>query len=137
MIKRIFLATSLALLAHTSSAAVVMIGHPATADQLTKKQAQAIYLAKSKKLPGGMSVTVNELAAGDPIRTEFHDKVTGKSDAQLKSYWSRLVFTGKAAAPSEHSSAVAMKAAVAAKPGAVGYIDEADVDGSVVVLFKP
>ncbi|MBD1390984.1 phosphate ABC transporter substrate-binding protein [Neiella sp. HB171785] len=137
MIKRILLAASLAVITQVSSAAVVMIGNPATADQLSKDQAEAIYLAKSKKLPGGMSVTVNELAAGNPLRTEFHQKVTGKSDAQLKSYWSRLVFTGKASAPSEHSSAVAMKAAVAATPGAVGYIDEADVDGSVVVLLKP
>lgn len=137
MFKRTLVAVSLAAFANASLAAVVMIGNPATPDQLTKKQAQSIYLAKSKKLPSGMSVVINELSPGDPIRAEFHEKVTGKSDAQLKSYWSRLVFTGKAAAPAEHGSATALKAAVAATPGAVGYIDEADVDSSVVVLFKP
>ncbi|MCM2678845.1 phosphate ABC transporter substrate-binding protein [Echinimonas agarilytica] len=137
MNKKVLLAVASMLLSGSAFAGVVVIGNPATGDALNAKQAEALYLGKSKSLPGGMQATIMELPDGNPMRQEFHSKVTGKSESQLKSYWSRLVFTGKATAPSEQGSTAAMKAAVAATPGAVGYIDESEVDASVTVLFKP
>jgi len=33
------------------------------------------------------------------FRDDFYNKVTGKSAAQMKAYWSKIIFTGKANHP--------------------------------------
>ncbi|MDO6618882.1 MULTISPECIES: phosphate ABC transporter substrate-binding protein [unclassified Shewanella] len=112
------------------NAAVVVIGNPAAAD-ISKSDAKKAFLGK------GSSFVVYELEEGNPIRSEFHSAVTGKSDAQLKAFWSKQVFTGKGTPPATIGDASGMKAAIAADANAIGYIDEADVDGSVKVILKP
>lgn len=117
--------------AFTASAGVVVIGNNAASD-MSLADAKKAFLGK-----GDSSLVVYELDEGNSIRSEFHNTVTGKSDAQLKAFWSKQVFTGKGNPPATVSSATAMKAAVASNPSAIGYIDEADVDGTVKVILKP
>ncbi|MCL1143092.1 phosphate ABC transporter substrate-binding protein [Shewanella gaetbuli] len=114
-----------------ANAAVVVIGNPSASD-MSASEAKKAFLGK-----GNSSIVVYELDEGNAIRTEFHNTVTGKSDAQLKAFWSKQVFTGKGNPPATVATAAAMKAAVAGNPNAIGYIDEADVDGSVKVILKP
>ncbi|QIR14404.1 phosphate ABC transporter substrate-binding protein [Shewanella aestuarii] len=117
--------------AFTASAGVVVIGNPAAAD-MSLADAKKAFLGK-----GNSSLVVYELDEGNATRTEFHSAVTGKSDSQLKAFWSKQVFTGKGNPPATVSSAAAMKSAVASNPSAIGYIDEADLDASVKVILKP
>ncbi|QIZ76009.1 phosphate ABC transporter substrate-binding protein [Ferrimonas lipolytica] len=120
----------------SAQADVVLVGNPAAAE-LSQTNASKLFLGKMKTLPWGGKPKLIELQDGNPLRLEFHQKVTGKTEAQLKSYWSRLVFTGKAAAPSQVTSAAQVKQQVAGNSAAVGYIDQADVDDSVKVLLTP
>lgn len=133
---RILVLASTAIMAN-AYAGVVLVGHPGIATTLTTEQAANLYLGKGNKLPNGVTAVVFELENGDPLRVEFHAKVTGKSEAQLQSYWSRLVFTGKGTPPPQLKDAAQMKYSIASTVNAVGYIDEAQVDGSVLVLLKP
>lgn len=128
---------ALALASSSAIADVVLIGHSASTTQLTLSQAKALYLGKTKNLPNGTKAKLFELKKGHASRTEFHQKVTHKSESQLKANWSRLVFTGKATPPAQQSTAELLKSTVAATPGAVGYVDESLVDDSVSVLLKP
>ena len=120
-----------------ASAGVVLVGNPAISDTLTKDQAAALYLGKTNKLPSGGAVVLYDLEASDPLKAEFNSKVTGKSEAQLQSYWSRLVFTGKATPPGKLANSDLVKSTVAATANAIGYMDESKVDSTVKVLFKP
>lgn len=126
-----------AILVQPLSAAVVLVGNPAITDSLSVAQASALYLGKLNKLPNGTQVTLYELESGNPLRDEFHAKVTGKNEAQLQSYWSRLVFTGKATPPAKLANAELMKQTLAGQANAIGYLDESQVDASVKVLLKP
>ena len=139
MNKALCLLLSLASLALPLSthAAVVLVGHPGIGGTITTAQASDLYLGKSNKLPNGNMAAVYELENGNPLRVEFHNKVTGKSEAQLQSYWSRLVFTGKANPPPQLANPALLKSTIASTPNAIGYLDEADVDASVIVLLKP
>jgi ABC-type phosphate transport system substrate-binding protein len=115
----------------SAQAAVVVIGAPGAAD-ISASDAKKLFLGKGSK-----SAVVYELDEGNATRSEFHSSVTGKSDSQLKAFWSKQVFTGKGNPPATVSNAAAMKSAVASNPNAIGYIDEADVDASVKVILKP
>ncbi|GHA75548.1 phosphate ABC transporter substrate-binding protein [Cognatilysobacter bugurensis] len=69
-------------------------------------------------------------------REAFDKGVLGKPGAELTTYWSKLIFTGKAKAPVEVGSDAEVKAKLAANPSAVGYVSDSAVDGSVKVLYK-
>lgn len=127
----LMLGTSLA------QAEVVVIGNPAGPDSISLDQVRDIYLNRSKALPGGQRAVPYELAEGNATRDAFHDAVTGRSNAQLKAFWSQQVFTGKGRPPQEVGTEAAMKSSVASTPGSIGYIDAAQVDDSVKVILKP
>ncbi|WP_250655865.1 phosphate ABC transporter substrate-binding protein [Alkalimarinus coralli] len=122
------------LLSASVFADVAVVVHPSVSDSASKKQISRIFLGKSKKLPGGQKVTPIALSEGNAARDEFNDKVLGKSDSQLKSYWSKLIFTGKGQPPSELDSDADVVAKVSSDPGTIGYISQESVTDAVKVL---
>jgi len=136
MKKTILLMTTLAFSLNVS-AAMVVIGNPAAGvDTLSQKNVKKLFMGKKTKLPNGDKAKIIELVDGKPERIAFHDATTGRSESQLQSAWSRLVFTGKAEAPTQVSDDAAVIQAVLAAPNAIGYIDEASVTADVKVLLK-
>ncbi|MCR8914546.1 phosphate ABC transporter substrate-binding protein [Marinobacter panjinensis] len=125
------------LLSPLAMAEVVVIGHPAGPDSISSNQVRDIYLNRSQQLPDGQKARAFELPEGNSARSEFHDKVTGRNDAQLKAFWSQQVFTGRGQPPEEQGNAAAIKARVLSTPGSIGYLDAADVDATVKVILTP
>ncbi|WP_426788644.1 phosphate ABC transporter substrate-binding protein [Xanthomonas campestris] len=136
-----FAASTLALLSLVASCAqadvVVVMSAKGGPDSLSQAQVSQIFLAKSNSLPGGGQAVPIDQEEGVPVRDEFYKKVAARDSAQLKSYWSQLMFTGKAQRPKRVSGDDAVKKAVAATPGAIGYISAGAVDASVKVVLKP
>lgn len=110
---------------------VAVIVNPKNAGALSAEQVSNIFLGKSNELVGV------DLPDGSAVRDTFYHKVTGKDGAQLKAYWAKLVFTGKAQSLKEFTSDADVKKFVASNPAGIGYIDRASVDGSVKVLLTP
>ncbi|WP_108945515.1 phosphate ABC transporter substrate-binding protein [Shewanella halifaxensis] len=118
-----------------TTAAVVVIGNPQGADSISVEDVKKLYLGKSTKL-NGANVTLFEMPEGSVERIEFHGKTTDRTDAQLQSNWSRLVFTGKAEAPVNQVDAAAMINGVKSTANSIGYIDESQLTSDVKVLLK-
>lgn len=111
-------------------AEVVVVVNPKAAEStLTKEQVAQFFLGRST------SMTPIDQPDNSPLRAEFYKKVADKDTAQAKALWSKLVFTGKATMPKEVADSNAVKAAVAANPKAIGYIDKSAVDSTVKVVF--
>ncbi|WEN14771.1 phosphate ABC transporter substrate-binding protein [Rhodanobacter sp. AS-Z3] len=115
---------------------VVVTSASSSVKTLGKDDVTALYLGKTTNLPGGSAAKLYDLADSNPGREKFYQGATGKSASQVKSVWSRLVFSGRALPPKELSDDAAVIKAVAADPNAVGYVDSASVDASVHVVFK-
>ena len=103
---------------------------------MTADQVSGIFLGKSNTLPSGGTAMPTDLPDSAPAHELFYTKVTGKSSAQVKAAWSRLVFSGKATPPKELASSADVKKFVASNPDAIGYIEKAAVDSSVKVVFS-
>ncbi len=110
---------------------VAVIVNPKNSSAITQEQISGIFLGKTNELTG------LDLPDGNPVRDAFYHKVTGKDGAQLKAYWAKLVFTGKAQPLKELGSDAEVKKFVASNPTAIGYIDKSAVDGSVKVVLSP
>jgi ABC-type phosphate transport system substrate-binding protein len=87
-----------ALLACSSSfAQVAVVASPKNAAaSMTAEQVSSIFMGKSNTLPSGATALAVDLPEASPVREQFYSKVAGKSGAQVKAAWSRLVFSGKA-----------------------------------------
>nr|WP_316639918.1 hypothetical protein [uncultured Roseateles sp.] len=114
---------------------VVVAGAKSAATALTADQAAGLFLGKSAQLPGAGNAVLIDQVESAAIRDQFYTKVAGKSAAQVKAAWSRLVFSGKATPPKEVANSAEVKKLVAANPDAVGYIEKSAVDASVKVLL--
>lgn len=123
----VFLAALLAGAA-VQAADLVVIANPAVGP-LTKDQVAELFLGKNQ------SFTPIDQAESSPIYAEFYKKATGRDVAQVKSTWSRIVFSGKGQAPKQLPDSAAVKKAVAADPKGVGYIEKAAVDGTVKAVL--
>ena len=107
---------------------VVVVNPKASEATMSKEQIAQFFLGKST------AMTPIDQPDGAPVRAEFYKKVADKDAAQAKALWSKLVFTGKATMPKEVADNAAVKAAVAANPKAIGYIDKSAVDATVKVV---
>jgi ABC-type phosphate transport system substrate-binding protein len=111
---------------------VVSARSPITA--LSKAQVADIFLGKSNRFPDGAQATPIDQPESSSLREEFYDKVTGKSLAQLKAYWSKIIFTGRGRPPKTASGSAEVKKLLAENVLAIGYIEDTQVDPSVRVL---
>ena len=120
-----------------ASAQVAVVVSPKSAiASMTADQVSGIFLGKSNTLPTGATAQPADLPDTAPAREFFYTKVAGKSAAQVKAAWSRLVFSGKATPPKELANSADMKKFVAGNPDAIGYIEKSAVDSSVKVVFS-
>jgi len=130
-------ALSLGVLTTMSFAQVaVVVGAKSAASAMSAEDAAALFLGKSDQLPGVGVALLLDQSESNAVRDTFYSKVTGKSAAQVKAAWSRLVFSGKATPPKEVANSAEVKKLVATNANAIGYIEKSAVDGTVKVLLS-
>jgi ABC-type phosphate transport system substrate-binding protein len=98
------------------------------------EEAKKLFLGREPQLNGENVVLLFQRQGA--TREEFETKVLQRTGADLTAYWSKLIFTGKANAPVEVGGDADVKSKVNNTPGAIGYIGDGAVDGSVKVLYK-
>ncbi|PZP96889.1 MAG: hypothetical protein DI587_18665 [Variovorax paradoxus] len=134
---KVFALLTLSVAAGVAQAQVaVVVGAKSATAAMTADQVASIFLGKSNQLASGAAAAAADLPESAAVREQFYTKVTGKSSAQVKAGWSRLVFSGKATPPKELANAADVKSFVAANPDAIGYIEKSAVDGSVKVVLN-
>lgn len=122
------------LAAFKASAEVAVIVNPSNAQVLSDKQIARMFMGKLKSYDNGQTVVAINAKGNSSSRKEFEQKVLKKSSAQVKAYWSKLIFTGKGTPPKELTSAQQIIETVATEPGAIGYVDASAVTTAVKVL---
>ena len=154
----------LALFAPLAAAQIVIV---TSADgrigELSRQQAEQLYLGRTRSLPAGAPVALAALPAGrlrgrvyeqltgkNPpgpgaalapgggasARDRFYEQLTGKNPSQIRAYWSRMVFTGRALPPQQAENVRELGARLMTDPNLIGYLSAADADPRLKVLLK-
>jgi ABC-type phosphate transport system substrate-binding protein len=108
---------------------VVIVNPQNPATRMFTEQAAQFFLGKSQMF------TPVDLPENSPVRAQFYQKALGKDVGEVKAIWSKLVFTGKAAAPKEYRTSADVKKAIAADPHGIGYIEKSALDGTVKAIL--
>ena len=127
---------ALACVAGESGAAggVVVIGN-ANLTRLDGATLERIYTGKVIEVEGKPVTAVNA-NSGSTLRNRFLQVYLNQDEDKYTAYWTVRRYIGKGASPREMSSSADVINFVQSTPGAIGYIDEADVPPGVNVLLK-
>ena len=103
---------------------------------LSNSQLADIFLGRVTRFPNGVQAVPIDQADGSVARDEFYLRLAGKSAAQLKAYWSKIIFTGRGQPPPTVANSDEVKRRLIGNPAAIGYIESNRVDGSVRVVLE-
>ncbi len=94
---------------------------------------ERLFLLKTNHL-GTIRIKVVELKH-ETIKSHFYAQISGKSLTQLRAYWTKLIFTGKAQPPKQLEDIDALRAMLKTGQNIVTYLPLEQVDASMQVLY--
>ena len=113
---------------------VVVIGNP-NLTSLDAPTLEKIYTGRIIEV-NGIAVTAVNANSGSAVRNRFLQAYFNEDEDKYTAYWVVRRYIGKGAPPREISGSAAVINFVKSTPGAIGYIEETDVQPGVNVLLK-
>jgi ABC-type phosphate transport system substrate-binding protein len=113
---------------------VAVVSSKNAVTRLSKSQVADIFLGKTARFPDGSQAVPIDQSEGTAVRNEFYTNFAGKSAAQIKAYWSKIIFTGRGQPPKAVSNDIEVKKRLAGNPAAIGYLEANLVDDSLRVV---
>ena len=110
---------------------VVIVSARSAVGPLRADQVADIFLGQVGRFPDGGEAIALDQSVGSPLRNEFYTKVTAKTPALVKAYWTKMIFTGRGQPPREAPNSWVIRKLVADNPTLIGYIDKSALDASV------
>lgn len=113
---------------------VVVVSAESPVEEISRARLADIYLGRKSRFPGGQEAVPIDQAEDSPVRKTFYETFLGRSPAEVKAHWSKMIFTGRGRPPRDVPDGEAVKEIVADDRRAIGYLDHSLVDGSVRVV---
>lgn len=127
----------LILLSSPAHAELVLVANPQSGiERLTQDEVINIYLGRYRRLTSGVLAEPIDQPVDAEARTRFYRRLVNKSLAEINAYWARLVFSGKTRPPQVVESVDSMLRLVATQPGALAYVERAQADARVKIVFE-
>jgi ABC-type phosphate transport system substrate-binding protein len=123
------------LLAGASQAAaldgvVVIVNEGVAADSISAAALKDIYTGKTKYWPDGQNVDIALLDDETGTTDAALNEVSGMGASYFRTFWQRIVFSGRGQQPNRIGDAAALVAFVAATKGAIALVPaNADLKG--------
>lgn len=128
------LALAMGVSSRVDADVVPVVSTKSTVQALSRNELVDIFLGRKLRFPNGQQAVPLDQEIGSAARDEFYTNVIGISAVQLKTHWSKIIFTGRGKPPKTVSNGIEARKAIASHPQGVGYIERNLVDDSVRVL---
>jgi len=115
---------------------VAIVSAKSAIANLTQSEVADLFLGRASRLPDGGKALPLDQPEGSAPRDEFYAKFAGKSAAQVKAHWSKIIFTGRGQPPAEVPNSQEARKRVAENPNAIAYIERTLVDDSVRIVSQ-
>lgn len=102
---------------------------------LNRSEAEQLYLGKRTILDNGSKVVLFDLPRGD-TRNGFYRSLVGKSPLQIRAYWSKLVFSGRAKPPIQVDNTAALQIVLANQLNGIAYVAAQDYRSEWRILLE-
>jgi len=102
--------------------------------RVSKSQLKRLFLAKSDYIDG-VRLKVIELSSTE-YKEAFYHHITNKNSVQLRSYWTRLIFTGKALPPKQFTSKQELFQQIEEKKDIVTYLPLKEIPADTHIIYS-
>jgi ABC-type phosphate transport system substrate-binding protein len=107
------------------AAEVKVIVHATNAlDSITKATVADLFLKRVTRWENGRPVTPVDQSEKSAARVAFTKDLLGKEVLWVKSYWQKMIFSGRATPPAELSSDSQVLDLIRTNADAIGYVSE-------------
>lgn len=113
---------------------VIVVSADSPVKELSRLQLADIYLGRTSRFPDDQPAVPIDQEPESPARERFYETFLGRSQAEIKAHWSKIIFTGRGRPPRDAPTGADVKRVVAGDPKAIGYIERRLVDESVRVV---
>jgi len=115
-------------------AQVAVIAHPSVpADTISRSRLLDYYTGDRTTWSNGGAVVVFDLEPKTDVKNVFY-KFLGKSTSRMKSIWLKKKLSGEGGPPESFPSEQEVLEKVASTPGAIGFVNSGNVQGTVKTL---
>jgi ABC-type phosphate transport system substrate-binding protein len=102
-------------------------------ERLSRNDVINIFMGRLQELPSGAMAFPIDVATR---KETFYRQLVNKTLAEINSYWARLVFSGRASPPRQLDSSDEVMQTIRANHGALGYLDDSEVDDRVRIVYR-
>lgn len=113
---------------------IVVIGN-SNVPKMNVQTIQRIYMGKVLAVEG-IDVRPIALKRGDAVRNHFLQDMLKQDEDKYTAYWTVRSFVGKGIAPMELQGSANVIEYVKSTPGAIGYIEEANLKSGMNVVAR-
>lgn len=117
-----------------TDAVVVIVSASSSVTEISRLLLADLYTGRASRFPNGAPAVPIDQKPGSAERATFCENFLGRSEAQLKAHWAKIIFTGRGRPPAEASDGETVRRMVARDPRAIGYVDSRLVDATVRVI---
>lgn len=115
---------------------VLVVSVDSGISSLSRDEVVNIFLGRYRKLPNGATAVPLDIDGDSMERRMFYQSLLGKPLAEINAYWSRLVFSGRTTPPEDVPTQRDVLARVMRDPVAIGYVDRANLNEKVKVVYE-
>ena len=114
---------------------VVVVNQKSSISQLSHREVLDIFMGRNRKLSSGEVAEPIDLSKKSSECEWFYWHLTGKSLGEIRAYWARLVFTGRASPPVEVQNQAEALQKVAENRNALAYINRSMLTPQVKTVY--
>jgi ABC-type phosphate transport system substrate-binding protein len=101
---------------------VVIVNDANPKQSMDRDLVRKLFLKQLKSWESGVAAAPVDQDAKSEVREVFTREVHGKKVSAIKSYWQRMIFSGRAVPPPELDSDESVLTYVRSDPGGIGYV---------------
>ena len=133
----LILATLLTILPGTVSAELVVVANPKSGiERMTRDEVLYVFMGRWRQLPSGLPAIPVDSPLDSSEHEAFYRLLVNKGSADIKAYWSRLLFTGAARPPVAPRTRDEQMKILASTPGAISYLERSMADSRVRIVYE-
>jgi ABC-type phosphate transport system substrate-binding protein len=113
---------------------VVVAAAKSPISTLTKSELADLFLGRVTRFPDGRLAVPIDQRDDSPAYAEFYSVFVGRTAAQVKAHWSKIIFTGRGSPPRAVADGEQLRRRVAGDSSTIGYLERRLVDASLQIV---
>ncbi|WP_414830178.1 hypothetical protein [Alteromonas sp. H39] len=123
-------------LAAQDESLVVVVNQASGVETLTKKEVVDIFMGRYNRFPNGQIAYPVDLPSGSSGKSYFYKQLVNQSERKIQSYWSRLLFSGRAKPPEASKSLPDVVNYVVSNEEAIAYLPRTLITPEMKIVFQ-